>query len=269
MEFQLELRDIRLGPVRWTSQLALTVPRNVLKSFPLLDSTSLSATMVVGKSLSVTQGYHLTGVDPRTGYYTFQDIGAAGPGPKAKVAGPSLDARLFAGWCHVVSWRNWQLAVLLDWQVQNGLNPLAAIDARNPPGFQNPSQLSNGPVEWLQHWRQAGDHSSRMRVSAGNDGQFYAALGYYLQSDGLDRDASFLRVKNVALSYRWTRDQLRRSRYVEGMSVVLRGEDLWTVSRYPVTDAETQDPYVLPPVRVVSLGFGVSFRNKGKEKAGL
>lgn len=269
VEFQLELRDIRLGPVRWTSQLALTVPRNVLKSFPLLDSTSLSATMVVGKSLSVTQGYHLTGVDPRTGYYTFQDIGAAGPGPKAKVAGPSLDARLFAGWCHVVSWRNWQLAVLLDWQVQNGLNPLAAIDARNPPGFQNPSQLSNGPVEWLQHWRQAGDHSSRMRVSAGNDGQFYAALGYYLQSDGLDRDASFLRVKNVALSYRWTRDQLRRSRYVEGMSVVLRGEDLWTVSRYPVTDAETQDPYVLPPVRVVSLGFGVSFRNKGKEKAGL
>ena len=264
LEFLVQAVHVRFGRrLDWSSSLAITVPRNVLKSFPALDSSSLANTLVVGKSLSVTKEYHLTGVDPQTGYYTFRGISSTGVVDASAFApGPSLDPKFFVGWGHTLSYGNFQLNVLLDWQRQNGMNPLAAIDQRNPAGFQNPSQLSNGPVEWLEHWRQAGDRSSRQRVSAGNDGQAFFALINYLQSDALVRDASYLRVKNIALSYKWSAEQLKRWPMVEGMSVFLRGEDLWTVSRFPVTDPETQDPYVLPPMRVVTVGFSISFKNK-------
>jgi hypothetical protein len=261
LEFEVRANDLRLGPVRWSSGLALTVPRNVLRRFAGLDSTPFASTLVVGKSLSVTRAYHLTGVDPQTGLYTFRDVSSAGvAGPNALVPGPSLDAKLFAGWSNVFVFGHWQVSILLDWQRQNGANPLATLAGQNPPGFQNPVQLSNGPVEWLQRWQKPGDHRSQQRLTTGADPAALGALLFYLRSDGQVRDASYLRVKNVVVGYRWGAEQLKKRHGVEGMGVWLRGMNLWTVSRYPVTDAETQDAYGLPVMRVVTVGVGVSFR---------
>ncbi|HLX67720.1 MAG TPA: hypothetical protein VKR41_12015, partial [Puia sp.] len=61
-------------------------------------------------------------------------------------------------------------------------------------------------------------------------------------------DASFIRLKNVALSYR-----LKQYR------VWLKAENLFTYTRYPVGDPETQDPRVLPPVRTVAMGLQLNW----------
>lgn len=262
LEFVLAARELRLGRFRWSTRLTLTVPKNLLKSFPRLDS-ALASTVVVGRSLTVTKGYHFTGVDPQTGLYTFQGVNLNGPpGDGPLVPSPSLDPKYHAGWSNTVRYGNWELHIFFDWRRQNGVNPLFVLNKQNPPGMEHPSQLSNGPVEWLHHWQQPGDHSTQQRLTTGNDGQAMTALQYYLQSDAAVTGASYLRVKTVALYYRLNPDQLKKLRGVGEMNFYLRGENLLTVSRFPVTDPETQDPTVLPPMRILTAGFAVSFKSK-------
>ena len=260
LEFQLLAQGLRLGRLRWSTQLSVTIPFNRLKSFPLLDSTSLASSLVVGHSLTATKSYRLLGVDPATGLYYFQPA-ATGVAP-ALLPGPSLDPRWYAGWTHSLQFGGWELRVFFEWREQNGANPLAALMKRNPPGAEQGTQLSNGPVEWLDHWRQAGDVSAQQRLTAGGNGVARQALQAYIKSDGIVTGASYFRWKTAALYYRWRGESLKRWRGVEGMTVYLRGEDLLRVTRFPVTDPETQDPTVLPPMRVVELGFSVVFGKK-------
>ncbi|HVU95474.1 MAG TPA: SusC/RagA family TonB-linked outer membrane protein [Puia sp.] len=258
LEFQLLAQGVHFGRLRWSMQLSVTVPFNRLQSFPLLDSTSLAGSLVVGHSLTATKSYHLLGVDPNTGLYQFQ---ASGVGTALALApGPSLDPKWYAGWSHSLQYGRLELRLFVEWRRQNGANPLAALARQNAPGVEQGVQLSNGPVEWLDHWRGAGDSKSQQRLTSGGDAMARQALQRYLRSDENVIGASYLRLKTAALYYRWK--VLPRLRGVEGITLYLRGEDLFRVTRFPVTDPETQDPTVLPPMRVVELGFSVVFGKK-------
>jgi TonB-linked SusC/RagA family outer membrane protein len=265
-EFQLLAQGMRMGKWLWSSQLSLTIPVNVLKSFPGLDSTPLAGALVVGHSLTTTKGYHLTGVDPQRGYYTFQAAGTGG-NALALVPDPSLDVSWYAGWGHVVQHGHWELHFFFEYRRQNGSSPLVALAKRNPSGVEQGIQLSNGPVEWLAHWRSPGDQSGQQRLTTGSDAMARTALQEYRSSDAAVTRGSYLRLKTAALYYRWNGDQLRRLRGVGRITLYVRGEDLFRVSRFPVTDPETQDPTVLPPMRVVAAGFSVEFSNKADPRA--
>jgi hypothetical protein len=261
LEFQLLSQGIRMGKWLWSGQFSLTVPSNVLKSFPRLDSTGLAGTLVVGHSLTTAKTYHLTGVDPQRGYYTFQTAGS-GSNALALVPDASLDPAWYAGWGNTIAHGHWELHFFFEYRRQNGSNPLVALAKRNPPGAEQGVQLSNGPVEWLAHWRNPGDQSGQQRVTTGGDPMARTTLLQYRSSDAIVTRDDYLRLKTAALYYRFEADQLRRMRGVRRITVYLRGEDLFRVSRFPVTDPETQDPTVLPPMRVLAAGFSVEFSNK-------
>jgi len=266
LEMHVWTQRLRIHRFHWSSELALTVPVNFLRSFPGLGSSPLANLMVVGKSLSVRKGYHLTGVDPQSGLYTFQQTDPAQGGGLASVPNPSLDPRWYAGWNNTVEYGRWELHVFVVWRRQNGASPLAALDKQNLPGMRQGGQQSNGPVEWLDHWRQPGDHSSRQRLTSGADSAAVAAAALYTQSDGAVTGASFLRVKTVALFYHWVPADAKKGGWIESMALSLRGENLLTVTRFPVADPETQDPMVLPPLRVVTAGFSITFKNKAGQR---
>jgi hypothetical protein len=258
LEFQVLAQGIRMGRLRWSTQLSVTIPTNTVKSFPMLDSTALAGSIVVGHSLTATKSYHLTGVDPATGLYQFQGSGVGNA--LALAPGPSLDPKWYAGWTHSLQYGRLELRLFVEWREQNGVNPLAALARQNPPGAEQGIQQSNGPVEWLDHWRKPGDISGQQRLTAGGNVMARQALQRYLRSDGNVVGASYLRLKTAALYYRWK--ELPGLRGVEGITVYLRGQDLFRVTRFPVTDPETQDPTVLPPMRIVELGFSVVFGKK-------
>jgi TonB-linked SusC/RagA family outer membrane protein len=258
LEFQLLAQGLAIGRFRWSTQLSVTVPLNTLKSFPLLDSTPLAGSLLVGRSLTTTKGYQLLGVDAQTGLYRFKMMGSGTA--LALVPSPSLDPIWYAGWTHSLQYKGFELRLFFEYREQNGANPLAALAKRNPPGAEQGTQQSNGPVEWLDHWRTAGDQSHQQRLTAGGNLPTRAALQQFAKSGAAVTGASYFRLKTAALYYRW-RD-LPRMRGVEGITVYLKGEDLFRVTRFPVTDPETQDPTVLPPMRVVELGFSVVFGKK-------
>ena len=259
--FEFTLQTHRLGKRRFftSSALMLTVPRNRLVRWSGLDQSIYAASYVVGHSLSVTRSYHWTGVDAKSGYYSFRTADPSGePGVNDVVPTAGLDPSYYAGWKQTFEFGNVSLEWVFDYRRQHGLSPLLALDRQNAPGKQGLQQLSNGPVEWLDHWRNPGDVARQQRPSTGADPLAVARLGDLLSSDAWDIDASYLRLRKLSLSYglpgKWM-----KSWKIQGCRVYVYAKNLWTVTHFPVTDPETQNPLLLAPMRTVVGGIHLSF----------
>lgn len=258
-EFAVQTRSIQIGQLSWGSLFTLTMPRNILARWPGLAISQWATTYTVGRSITAVKAYHLLGVNPQSGIYTFQTSNPNGiPGVNDLVPDAGLDQQLYGGLSNYLKWGNWGLDFQFDYRVQRGLNPLMAMDQNNPPGMQGVSQLSNGPVEWLDHWRKPGDRSPQQRLTSTYGSAAGAALFEYLSSDAWSIDASFIRLKSMELSYQIPKNRLK-GLGLSDCRWYLRGRNLWTITRFPVTDPETQNPNVLPPVRVVVGGVKISF----------
>jgi hypothetical protein len=146
------------------------------------------------------------------------------------------------------------LDLFFEFRVENGVNPLVVWYQLNPPGMQAPSMLSNGPVEWLDHWRLPGDKALLQRLTADPSSTAAQQIGYYVGSDAKVINASYLRWKSMSLSWCMP-DRWLKKMQLHGGKIYLRGQNLLTWTHFPVADPETQNPMVLPPVRVLVAGF--------------
>lgn len=259
LEFALQVNKVNWGKFGLASSIVLTIPRNRIAHWPGLAGSSYGTSYVQGESVTVSKGYHWTGVDPVTGLYTFTTTNANGnPGPADKVPDKGLDPAYYAGWSQRLTIGNWELEWLFDYRHQRGINPLIILDQQNPPGMQGLEELNNGPVEWLDHWRKPGDISHQQRLTAGGDPLALTRLDDYENSDASTIDASYLRLRNIKLSWRLPPAVAKRLGLLEGR-ISISGQNVWTRTHFPVTDPETQDPTVLPPMRILVAGLHVSF----------
>jgi len=264
-EFGLQADRIQIGKLGISSSFGLTAPRNRIRRWPGLEATPYDKTdgkkYVEGRSVTVREDYHYTGVDPLTGLYTFRTVNPKGlpDSNSEKAPDRGLDPAWYLGWSQRFSFGNWELEWLFDFRRQRGINPLIALDQQNAPGARDSLlQLSNGPVEWLDHWRKPGDKASQQRLTAGGDPAAMARRAVYDQSDAWSIDASYLRLRNVTLSYRLPVATAKRWGLKE-CRISISGQNLWTLTHFPVTDPETQYPNILPPMRIIVAGIHVAF----------
>jgi len=259
LEFQLQLNSILLGKLGLTSTFVLTIPRNRIVHWPGLAKSGYANIFVEGKSITVTKRYHLERVDPDSGLYVFQTTDPTGnPQDGDQVPNAGLDPKYYAGWSQRITLGNWELDWVVDYRRQRGSNPLVLLAQQNAPGVQGPQQLSNGPVEWLDHWRTKGDIASQQRLTAGGDPIAWQRLQDYINSDALSIDASYLRLRSITLGWRLPPRLAKRLGLREGR-IAISGQNLWTRTHFPVTDPETQDPTVLPPMKILVAGIHVAF----------
>jgi hypothetical protein len=80
----------------------------------------------------------------------------------------------------------------------------------------------------------------------------------YMSSDAQSVNANFVRWKSAMISWQWNNKWLTHAGMRE-FRVYVKGQNLWTKTRFPVTDPETQNPTVLPPVRTVAGGVKITF----------
>lgn len=259
--FELSLKGhyIIAPNLRWVSYFTLTAPTNRLAYFPGLASSIYSSSYQVGKSLTEQRGYHFMGEDPHTGLFRFQDRNGDGIlNEKDFVSAGNTDPRVYGGLQETFQYKGWQLDVLFAYRIQKGMNPFLTFYQGSLPGMAAPSMLSNGPVEWLNRWPQPGKNAPVQRVMDQPDSAAKTAAANYLSSDAVLLKANFIRLKSVSLRYRLPEKWLKRYLVREGQ-VYLRGENLLTLTRFPVADPETQDPLVLPPMRTLTGGIQLSF----------
>jgi TonB-linked SusC/RagA family outer membrane protein len=246
-EFELKTTNIRTKKVLWTSSFNLTVPRNKLVSFPGLEKTIYAYSYVVGKPINNYSGYHFTGLT--NGVATVADLtkdGMITPGLPQTQKGDyymiaTTTPKFYGGFSNTLQYGDFQLDVLLQFVKQL------------KPGIRQSSQLSPGfMINQDSHILSDGFKPTMTDGSTADN----AYVNYYLQSDASYSDASYIRLKNVSLTYELPASWMKAAK-IRAAGVFVRGQNLVTITHYFGFDPETGG-YSLPPLKQVVAGIHCS-----------
>ena len=255
-EFELSTTNIKTKQLNWTTSVNLTIPQNKLVSFPNFATSSYTSSYVIGQPLNLITKYQFNGIDPLTGLPGILDANKDGRisfGLQANGKGDLVvigksDANYYGGIRNTVTWKGFQLDVLLQFVKQLGLNENAL--QRNTVGG-----AYNNYVGALNRWQKPGDITNVPR--AGLTGNYVTYFSYYTNSTAMYSDESFMRLKNVSLSYSLPREFIKRIK-MESCAVYVRGQNLYTFTRYKGYDPETPGQ-VTPLLRTIYAGIQLTF----------
>jgi TonB-dependent starch-binding outer membrane protein SusC len=251
-EFSINSINIKEKNFIWTTNLNLTIPQNKLIAFPNLSSSTYSNLLVIGQSITINRALKFIGVDPTTGNYMYwsktNTFDPKYPDDYTELV--STDPKYYGGIQNTVSFKGVELDFLFQFVKQLGFNDELFWNGNGYPGnFYG--GWSNQPTSVLNRWKKQGDVSSFKKFSTYQD-------PYVVSSDYRITDASYIRVKNVSLSWEiknnWTsKFHLRNCR------AYVQGQNLLTITKYKGLDPENQSISTpsLPPLRVWIMGLQI------------
>lgn len=264
----LNTQNIISKNFRWSSSFNISFNRNKLVKFENLANSSYANSLEIGQPVSGRQlAWISTGVDAASGLYTVLKR----DGTSGSTAGVNVNAtnatyqstwvntlpKFFGGLNNTFQYKNFQLDVLLQFVKQTGR--LSVL--QSTPGYfsyqlgSSDTGSSNVPVQFLERWQKTGDQATYQRFTQSAEGRL--AYDSWSQSTATYVDASFIRLKNVALSYQLPARLKERLR-LKNSSINLSGQNLFTFTSYQGRDPETQLFSTLPPLRVVVVGIQFS-----------
>ncbi|MDN5217341.1 SusC/RagA family TonB-linked outer membrane protein [Fulvivirgaceae bacterium BMA12] len=253
-EFELNVANAWTEDFKWTTGVNITIPRNELIAFPNIETTSFYNMLEVGRSVFTIFGNVNTGLDPQTGVYTFEDINQDG-NANNKPTFPDdfrhigeITQRYFGGIHNSISFKGLKLDFLFQFVNQIGNSYLTS--------FFVPGSQVNQPTIVMDRWQAPGDNTDIQRFGISGDTQTaYSSL----RSSNLNLvDASFIRLRNLSLSYDLPKEWIERLK-MQNIQVNIQGQNLLTFTDYYGFDPETANANVLPPLRIVTGGIKLSF----------
>jgi hypothetical protein len=253
VELQLTTKNITKKTFSWDSGINITFSRNRLLAFPFLSVSSYANTYIIGESVSTRKRYEYLGVDPATGLYTFRDVDGNGSlNTTDRVKLVKTDPRFYGGIQNSIRYRKFELSIFIEFKKQTGQNYLPIL-AGTIPGFL----FNNHPVIVLNRWQKPGDITDIQQFTSTTGQAFINSANYIINSNGAYSDASYLRFKNLSLSYTFSPFKLKKQ---EGANcrLYLHAQNLITVSNYIGGDPETQNIY-LSPLKTLVAGIQLNF----------
>lgn len=247
LELDLKTVNFQSNKFNWSTTINLTIPKNKLVAFDGLEASTFVNRYVIGKPLSIVKLYHSLGVDPVTGQYHFEDYNGDDEigSPEDRQWIEDLAPKFYGGLGNTLSFGNLTLDAFLQFKKQKAYNTLR-YDAT--PGYKG-----NYTVDLLDRWMEPGDANRFQRASAGFSGG--TSLGSFQQeSNAAVSDASFIRLRNISLSYK-----LPTFEQGAEITMYLQGQNLWTWTKYNGPDPEQPSNIRLPPLRHITLGLQLSF----------
>jgi TonB-linked SusC/RagA family outer membrane protein len=248
VEVTLNTINIKTKDFVWNTTFNLTVPSNKLVAYPGIATSSYANTFVVGKSIFIRKLYQSTGVDPQTGLYSFATKNANGlPSyPQDLIATKPVTQKFYGGLGNSLSYKGFKLDVFIQFVNQ--------IEYNYQAYFLSPGQnMSPEPTAVLSRWQKAGQLTNIQRfgttsVTANN-------YSYYQGSNAVLTTGSFIRIKNLSLSYQLP-SEWRSAAHLQNARVYLQCQNLWTFTRYFGFDPETGG-VKLPPLRMITGGVQI------------
>lgn len=203
--------------------------------------------------------YDMNGVNPSTGIYQFTDnvgnIISYGSGiinSRANIVttGPEFSG----GISNAFTYKGLSLDVFFQFTKQKGRNPIYDLEVTRAGYFDGLNSYGNQLTQVLQRWQKSGDLTSIQRYSSLGFGFASEAASAAYASDEGWVDASFVRLKNISLSYTIP-NQWRQTLKLSDMRFYLQAQNLWTITAYKGSDPEAQSITALPPLRTISIGI--------------
>ncbi len=243
-EFELNTNNISKQNFKWTTSFNLTLPKNELVKYDGLATSSYRNTYEIGESLSLGRGFLFNGLDT-AGKVTFKDVNGDGvitfDGDRVTLG--SRIPQYYGGLSNSFIYHNWNLDFLIqfvkkeDWGYMSSV--FTPIGGRTNFGQEVYEGVTTNTGEYpipttsTTNWRN------------------------YVGSSAMWQDASYIRLKNVYLSY--SLPKLFTSKIgVQNCKFYLQGQNLITFTNYDGLDPETTGLFT-PTLRTYSFGINLSF----------
>jgi TonB-linked SusC/RagA family outer membrane protein len=248
--FEFELNTINMAgdDFRWTSSFNLTIPENKLLKFPdLANSSSYANRYVEGESLNLRTVYRSEGIvdgiarakDMNGDGVVSEGIFANGKGDQ--IVYGSNDPKLYGGFNNSFKYKRFQLDVFFQ-----GIKRTATRGDLNFSAY--PGLSYNIPKSMLG----VGLKPSYTYGTPATD-----AYSFFTGSDMAVEDASFIRLKNVALSYN-VPSSFTKKLGMSSLRIFTQGQNLLTITNYKGLDPETLSTQV-PPLKMFTAGISATF----------
>lgn len=254
--------------LRWRTDLNLSQNQNkvveLVNDQPIFrgyTGNGVSNTNVVlpGQPLGTFWGLKFLGVDPATGDAIYDDKNGDGriTPDDGQVIG-NAQPKLYGGFTNRISWRGFELSGLLQFSYGNSI-----LNFTNTTLVNTGADIQNNQARIaLKRWRKEGDITSVPRYVYQN------TYNNYLSSRFLE-DGSFLRLKNVSISYNLPKSLISRYK-LTNTRIYASATNLWTLTRYSGADPEVStldgsttaqgiDLFTLPQIKTVLVGVSLNF----------
>ena len=248
LELELNATPFKTGNFQWNSNFNISFPKNKLVSFPGLDGSTYANQYVVGYPTTIVKVFNYEGIDPNSGLYKFTDYNKDGniTSPEDNQVIKEIGVKCFGGWTNQFSYKNLEFSFLFQFVSQNQWN----YNSLTP----TPGTKYNQPVEVLNVWSKTNPDGQYMPYTSGADSQKSLLHGDLMNSTRAISNASFIRLKNIQLSYR-----LPVKKYIQDIRVYVQGQNLLTITNYFGIDPEFVTIGFLPPLKTCSFGLQLNF----------
>jgi TonB-dependent starch-binding outer membrane protein SusC len=241
----------------WTSSLNFAMNRNKVLSLyedqPIDDMGRGGNRVEVGQPIGIFYGYNCLGVDPTTGNLVYEDVNKDGlitSADRVKTGDPNPD--FTAGFTNVFSYKNFELSIFLHAVYGNEIFNGTLIYLESGTGEDNQTARMN------DRWKKPGDITQFPRV------------GDSYKSSRFIEDGSFLRIKNITLSYNFKKDWIKKVG-MKSAKVYATIQNLYTFTNYTGMDPEVNyyggssniiigtDFFTYPQSRTIMVGVNFVF----------
>lgn len=222
--------------VNWHTRLVITKPGNKLKSFPDIEHSLYATHYWIDQPLNANSVIGYTGVNPETGLFTFQF-----DQPKFI----NINPRIYGGLTGRLQYNKWAAHLFLEFRIQTGINYLRQIYDQ-PPGM-----MQNQPFAISNYWNTPGECAAFQKATVQENSITRSAAFLFTLSDAVYSNASFLRFKDMEISYALP-NILKGSQHAD-TRLSLQIQNLITISSFTLTDPEVQSFFSYPQTKTIAL----------------
>ena len=264
LEFALSSVNFNRKGFRWTTDFNISMNRNRLEKLDLQQvyyyastSEALSESvirMTPGQPLSMFWGYKALGVDPETGMMIYEDISGDGKisdVDKQYIGNANPD--FIFGMTNTFSWKGFNLSLLVTGSVGNDIYNASKIEMVGM--YTGANQIT----DVLRRWRVPGQITDIPK--AGELDNLRASTRWV-------EDGSYLKIKNITLSYDIVHPKLKKAN-ISRIQPYITLDNMITFTNYSGYDPEMSqwtDAYqtgidwgTYPNIRTVIFGVNIDF----------
>ncbi|SDL42518.1 TonB-dependent receptor [Pedobacter antarcticus] len=292
VEFSLNGAPVRTDNFTWNSSFNITTNKNKVTSLAdgvpsiIVGSVDTYSITLPGYAAGMIYAIRTGGIDSQTGRRVFINsegrkvlyqhvVTPGGPsayqwsyedGSRAPAITPAADAvayktsaaKMFGGWSNTFQYKQFELSVLLTYQMGGYMMNGTQATMRD-------QRFWNNSVDVLNRWRNPGEVTNIARVVNGDN----VSSGNSMPLDVNVSSTDFLRLKNVMLSYNLPNDFLKRIK-VSNAKVFVSGQNLALLTNYTGLDPEVttnannaitqgMDKNQSPNARTITVGLNFGF----------